>query len=348
MGVIPVRTARSTRATSSRYLLVLWLVAGAIMAALVGAGLTRTAPPPGITEPGVAVEIGLPLVRVVLDIAALATVGLNLLPLLIGVDRLKQTEEPLARARAIAVCTAALWGVAALTTLALQTSDYDPTHQLNTGLIWQYIHNNGAGQALLIVAASALLQTVLGVFAVRRGEAIPAELRSVLALFTLLPLPVTGHAASTAALRDVGMISMELHVVGAMTWTGGLLAVIGLIGSRRALLATTLPRFSRLATLCIALAVVTGVFNAWLELHLVPGVPWYQMLFTTGYGIMVLGKIGCAAVLAVLGSTIRMRVLPLVVRHQRTGLITWAAFELAVMGLAFGFAVVLTHAPVVT
>lgn len=348
MSVIPTRTVRSTRAISSRYLLVLWLVAGSIMAALVGVSLTHTAPPPGITEPGIAVEIGLPLVRVVLDIAALATVGLNLLPLLIGVDRLNQAEDPLARARVIAVCTAALWGVAALTTLVLQTSDYDPIHRLSTGVIWQYVHNNGAGQALLIVAGSTLLQTVLGVLAVRRGEAIPVELRSVLALFTLLPLPVTGHAASTAALHDIGMISMELHVLGAVAWAGGLLAVIGLIGFRRGLLATTLPRFSKLATLCIALVAATGLFNAWLELRLIPGVPWYQTLFTTGYGIMVLGKIGCVAVLAALGGTIRMRLLPLVIRHQRTGLITWAAFELAVMGLAFGFAVVLIHAPVVT
>jgi len=38
----------------------------------------------------------------------------------------------------------------------------------------------------------------------------------------------------------------------------------------------------------------------------------------------------------------------LVIKHRRTGVITWVTFELAVMGLAFGFAVVLTRTPVVS
>ena len=39
--------------------------------------------------------------------------------------------------------------------------------------------------------------------------------------------------------------------------------------------------------------------------------------------------------------------MPAIVRHQRTALVGWAALELTVMGLAFGFAVVLSRAPVV-
>jgi copper resistance protein D len=34
-------------------------------------------------------------------------------------------------------------------------------------------------------------------------------------------------------------------------------------------------------------------------------------------------------------------------RHRPTALVGWAALELSVMGLAFGFAVVLSRAPVV-
>jgi putative copper resistance protein D len=39
--------------------------------------------------------------------------------------------------------------------------------------------------------------------------------------------------------------------------------------------------------------------------------------------------------------------MPQIVRHNRTALASWATLELTVMGLAFGFAVVLTRAPVV-
>jgi putative copper resistance protein D len=60
----------------------------------------------------------------------------------------------------------------------------------------------------------------------------------------------------------------------------------------------------------------------------------------------VLLKLGCVVAIATLGANLRWRLMPRIIRHERTALAAWASLELMVMGLAFGFAVVLTRAPV--
>jgi putative copper resistance protein D len=185
----------------------------------------------------------------------------------------------------------------------------------------------------------------LAAWSVRKGDTVPAELRAAAALFTLLPLPVTGHATNWTW-HDITMVSMELHVMAAVTWTGGLGAVVVLLAANRTLLAHALPRFSKLAVICLVVSAGTGLFNGLAELLLTPGSDLWRDLFATNYGILVLLKITCVGVLAVLGANIRWRLLPGIMRHQRTALVGWATAELAIMGLAFGFAVILTRAPV--
>jgi putative copper resistance protein D len=70
-------------------------------------------------------------------------------------------------------------------------------------------------------------------------------------------------------------------------------------------------------------------------------------VFATPYGRLLLLKLLCTGAIALLGAQVRWRLLPQIIRHNRTALATWATLELTVMGLAFGFAVVLTRAPVV-
>src|SRR5437879_2154695 len=167
--------------------------------------------------------------------------------------------------------------------------------------ILDYVRQIASGQGLVIVACAALIYLVIALVAVRRGEVVPAELRITVALFTLLPLPVTGHADSGTSWQDVNMISMELHVVGAVAWTGGLLAVMLLVAANRTLLSFALPRYSRIATVCVFLTMITGMFNGWLELYQTPGVHWYLALFTPGYGPILLLKCACRPAAALMG-----------------------------------------------
>lgn len=329
-----------------RYSALVAALTAALAGVLVGVALTATTPVPGVQDVSEVVSVAIPVVRALLDLAAVATVGLGLLSVLVGYDRPKLTEPVLALARPAAVASALVWAVAALVSLILQTAEFRPqVKTISLADIWNYIVLIGAGKALLVVAVLALVQAGVGALALRHGEKVPAEVRVGLGLFALLPLPVTGHA-SNWNYRDYTMISMELHVMSAVAWTGGLGAMAVLLIANRTLLAHALPRFSKLATLCLILSVVTGLFNAAVEILIDPAIGFWAALFTTGYGQLVLLKLGCAIAIGVLGANLRWRLMPRIVRHERTALAKWAGLELMVMGLAFGFAVVLTRAPV--
>ncbi|RZS37519.1 putative copper resistance protein D [Herbihabitans rhizosphaerae] len=328
-----------------RHHLVTILVASSIVGVLLGLAITATEQIPGLPEPGAVVRVGIPITRVLLDMAAVLTVGLCLLPLLIGFDRPKLAEPVLAVSRRLAVATSLVWTVCALVALVLQTAEMRPGRDVSLGSIGEYVSAFGSGKALLFVAVFALISCGLSVVAIRIGEKLPAELRVAVALFALLPLPVTGHATNWRW-HDFTMISMELHVMGAATWTGGLAVLLALAAANRGLLAHALPRFSKLATVCLVVVAASGLFNGLAEVLVTPGKDLFDGLFGTDYGVLVVAKILCVAAIALLGAKIRWRLLPSIARHGRTALVGWAALEIAVMGLAFGFAVVLTRAPV--
>ncbi|SFA82672.1 putative copper resistance protein D [Amycolatopsis marina] len=329
-----------------RYSIAFGLVGAAIIGALIGVALTATAPIPGVADVSEVVSAAIGINRVLLNLAAVATVGFSLLPVLVGGEGPGRAAPVLLRARQAALVSAVVWSVLALVMLILQTAEFRPRASTIGVLdVWDYVVTVGAGKALLIVAALALAHAVLGTVSLRLGERVPAELRIGLGLFALLPLPVTGHA-SNWAFRDYTMISVELHVMSAVTWTGGLVAMAVLLLGNRTLLARALPRFSRLATVCLALTALTGLFNGIVEIVLNPKVTLFAGLLGTPYGLLVLLKTTCVVLIALFGAHIRWRLLPRIVRHQRTALATWATLEVTVMGLAFGFAAVLSRAPV--
>ncbi|WP_199440635.1 copper resistance D family protein [Umezawaea beigongshangensis] len=332
-------------ALPTRHFVLLVTTLGGVLGVLLGLLLAAQDPVPGVAEPGLAVRLGLPLVRVVLDLAATAAVGLSLLPKLLGFSRPALTEPVMRIARRAAVVAAAVWVLCALLSIVLQAAELRPGTTITIGSAVDYVRQVGAGQGLLFSAVCALVSLWIAVLAVRSGESVPAELRILVAVFGLLPLPITGHA-SNWKYHDYSMISMELHVVGAAVWTGGLGALVVLVAHRRGLLADALPKFSKLATVSLILVSATGLFNGLLELNLNPVVELPESLFTTSYGLVLVGKIVCSALLAALGANIRWRLMPHVAQHRTTAVIGWAALELTIMGVAFGLAVVLSRAPV--
>ncbi|WP_424530322.1 copper resistance D family protein [Sphaerisporangium viridialbum] len=317
-------------------------VGAALLAVVVASWWTSPEAVPGIAVPGPVVEYGLPVVRLILDLCALAVVGLSLLPRFLGFDDPERTEPVLSRARSWAVLAAFGWAVAALVAMVLSAAEVTPGRMPDPA---GYVSVIGSGQGLVISAACALIYTCFGLLAVRFGEKVPAELRVVVAVFGLLPLPVSGHA-SNWYWHDLSMVSMELHVVGASAWTGGLVALAVLLTRDRDLLARALPRFSRLATLALVVVALSGLFNGLVELGLSPTtrLPW--SLFTTHYGQLVVAKIILVCGAAALGAHIRWRLLPGIAQRRATAFAAWAALEVGVMAVAYGVAVALTRAPV--
>jgi putative copper resistance protein D len=317
-----------------------------LVAALAATGLMLSGRVPGIAAPGPLVTYGLPVARVLLDAAAVATVGLSLLARLLGYDAPDRTEPVMRTARRLAFVSAAVWVACALIATALQAAEVNPGAPLTPGAVAGYVGAVAGGKGLMLSAACALVCAIFGWLAMRHGEKVPAELRLGIALFGLLPLPVTGHA-SDWIYHDYSMISMELHVMSAAIWTGGLLAVAVLVTAHPALLARALPRFSRLATVAIFVVAATGLFNGLVEIALTPGVTLPGGLVATGYGVLVLVKIVLVALLGGLGAHFRFRLLPALARRGRAAVLGWACGEVAVMGLAYGVGFVLSRAPVV-
>lgn len=317
------------------------LLAAAVAGALIGFAGAATGPVQGVAAANEVVSAGIPVTRAAMNVAALVTIGLALLPVLLGGAREKLTRPVLASAQPAAVAAALLWAVAAGAALVLQAMEYRPAALDIAG----YVAGVAAGKALVLVVVLALGVAALNVVTLRRPDAVPAEVRAGLGLFALLPLPVTGHATGWS-LHDYASISVELHVLAAVSWTGGLAAIAAVVGTNRTLLATALPRFSTLATVCLVCVAVTGVFNAVVELAGTPESSLPAALFGTAYGVLILVKVACLAGAAVLGAYLRTKLLPNVLRHRRTALATWAAVELTILGLAFGFAVTLSRTPV--
>ncbi|MET8862608.1 CopD family protein [Nonomuraea sp. NPDC004580] len=326
------------------------LVAGAfgvcaVVAAVAASSLTAQESVPGIPMPGPVVEIGLPLVRALLDVAAVAVVGLSLLPKLLGFDAPERTEPVLVRVRPLAVVAAWAWAICALLTVVFQTAELNPGVVPTFGMIASYVGTVGTGQGLLFSAACALAAAGIGLMAVRFGEKVPAELRVIVGLFGLLPIPVTGHAVNSIW-HDPIMISMEVHVMGAAAWAGGLVVTVVFLAPHRDLLAVALPRFSRTATVCLLLVALSGLITGLGTMALTPGVTLPGAIVTSHYGLLVVVKAALVALLVPLAAHIRFRLLPAIRRGQATALVGWTVAEVSVMGLAYGVAVAITRASI--
>ncbi len=333
------------------------VLAAGMVVAVVGTAATRVPTVAGITNAPWVVGFGIPVLRTLVDLGAVAVAGLSLLSMMIGFDDPERagggqrpvaagrTEAILGRARRLSVWASALWGSCALLSIAALSIELAPERSLSPASIWSYVTTIAAGKGLLISAGSALLSMWLCRVSVKHGEDVPAELRVGVALFGLLPLPLTGHA-SNWSYHDLSMLSMELHVVAATAWAGGLAAVVIFLARQPALLAIALPRFSKLATWCVFVVGVTGMFNGLLELALSPITHLPGSLFTTRYGVLLIAKAACMAAVAVLAIHVRRRILPQVAIGRSTAIAFWGGLEILVLAAAFGVAVVLTRSAV--
>lgn len=317
------------------------LLGAALLSAAGATAATATGSLPGLVTPGPWVGFGLSAVRVVLDVAAVTTAGFSLLPKLLDSGPPSHTEPILSTARRISVLAALLWMLFALLLVVLQVAELNPGRPVTTPMAIDYVTKVPAGLGVLLSAGGGLACAVLGLLAVRYGESVPAGLRFVTAMLGLLPLPLTGHATD----HDFSAISIELHVLAAATWTGGLVAVVVCVAPHRGLLTDALPRYSRLATLSLVVVGVSGAFDGMAELVTTPGVGIDGLLSTT-YGRIVVVKMLCVVLLAALGGHIRFRLMPRISRQRHTVLIGWVTAEVTVMGLAYGLGAVLARAPV--
>ncbi len=149
------------------------------------------------------------------------------------------------------------------------------------------------GQAVAAVLLAALALTVR-----RRGEGAALLDGALIVAGALVLTPaLAGHASVSGAVAFVADVA---HVQAGAAWVGGLaflvLALVWAGGERWTLAARAVPRFSTLAVLSVAVLLVAGVVNGYLQVRA------WRGLWETTYGLLLLAKVALVLPLLALGA----------------------------------------------
>lgn len=122
---------------------------------------------------------------------------------------------------------------------------------------------------------------------------------------TMLAHVVAGHAAARGDLAWAKVLAQWAHFAAVGVWLGGLAALlIGIRGQPGRTKGRAVRRFSAVAAYALATVAITGLLRALNE------VGSWEGLFSTGYGRLVLVKVGLIGALATLGGINRWRNVP--------------------------------------
>lgn len=308
----------------------------------------------GLSQTGPAVVWGLPVLKLMFNIAAAGSLG----SLVLALFALPPQGRAFSRALTLAGVSAALWALAgagmsfltfhSLANMALFSEG-------SGGAFISFLADVDAGRrgalSVLVAVAIALLCFTVNRSAAKpgsgaiRGSALKRQRRVGLAALIcvagLVPLALNSHAASGGGHPD-STLSVVMHMGAAAIWLGGLLALILLRRSLdAATVATVVRRYSTLALVSFAALAVSGLLAGWA------GVGSLAALISP-YGAILSAKSAAFIVLAIFGVLHRRSILAMLERDPNAGgraFAMLAVAELAVMGVASGLAAALARTP---
>ena len=314
------------------------LAAVAVVAVVIPAGLLAgafAAPVAGLPDVGPLVRWGLPMVRAIHDLAAASTVGLLVVAATI-IPEARNTSRRITAAR-YACASGVVWVVAGLVGLVFSFADIsgttlsDPTFgaQLQT-----FVFQLEFLRVAAISSAMALVVTI-GTAVVRRRSGMVAL--AALGILAILPLALAGHAAGATS-HDLAVNSLALHLVSAVLWVGGLLALAMLRPLLGTALGVSVQRYSTLAGWCFVAVAVSGAANAWIRIGTIGNL-------ASSYGALVILKIVALVVLGLAGWQQRSRVVNRISVDPLAGRLfaRLALIEAVIMGTAFALGAALSR-----
>lgn len=318
------------------------LVAVAVSAAAVGlvvAGGTYEALP-GLADPGPLVTWGAPILRVLTDIAAIATVGLLLSATALAPSAKDGVLSKIGRRDALrATWAAGTWAVLAAAQLFFLLAlilGVPIAEALNPEVVSTYANDLDTTRALLVMA---ILAVVVGVGALSSATTGATGAWLVVAVVAAALPGLAGHS-STLGDHELATTAGVTHMVSAVLWIGGLLALTLHALRRDTPLARPVQRFSAIALIAIVLLAISGLANAYTR---VDGI---GQLLTSGYGQVTIAKVWLLIGLAVIGFILRQRIIPNLDSASRVrAFARIAGVELTIMAIAIGLGVSLASSP---
>lgn len=284
---------------------------------------------------------GVTVVRVLAEIGSVLTVGsLLFAAFMVAPQQSGILDVGGYAALRTASWAAVLWFFAALVAVPFTEADAigkPVSDVLGNDMLLSLLGDLEQPKAWLVTAAFALIVAVGCRFALSWR---PVAALFVLAVFGLLPVPVTGHSSSGGQ-HDLASNSMLFHIVAAALWVGGLVAL--LIFGRRVTSGPALRlaavRFSATALGCWIVMAASGVLNVWVRIPLAD-------LFTTDYGLLVVAKTAALILLGGFGMMQRLKGVRAIEEGGTSGaLVRLAAVEVLVMCLTIGIASALARTP---
>ncbi|WP_336644637.1 cytochrome c oxidase assembly protein [Microbacterium sp. USHLN186] len=330
--------------------LVVGAVVGLIAALVVGGG----AVPPKLLDPGPIVMWGLPVVKLVTNLAAAAMLG----SLVLALFGLRAGTRPFETAVDTASVGAAVFTIGSgLTAFLTFMAAFNPKLTADRSFgeqFGRFLLELPLGQAWLITTLMGAVVTLL-LFGWRSWTG--TMLTAVLAAAAFLPMATQGHSGDVAG-HTVAVNAILLHTIGAAVWIGGLMLLVLLrhLDTRAGGVARgrgrdkkardagvdvplLVSRYSSLALAAFAVVAFSGVARTVVALG-----EWSELL--SPYGLIVIGKTIALLALGAFGAWYRRRLIPhLDGPRQRRSFWTLILGELVLMGLASGAAAALARTP---
>ena len=203
------------------------------------------------------------------------------------------------------------------------------------------------GEMMLVQAALAatLALTAMALrHSERRDRRALTALTLVLGAGMALTPSFSGHASTAGKLALTSDIA---HVIAAALWTGGLgflvLALVLARDDRWPLATRAVPRFSNMAVVSVAMLLIAGVINGYLQVRT------WSALWETEYGLLLLAKIALVVPLLGLGAYNNRYAVPRLKAGiasvlERRRFLTAAGVELAIMVAIVAVTAVLINA----
>jgi len=261
---------------------------------------------------------GLLILRWLVFVGLMASVGLLVFRLLIARPLLRRVPDASLRAASVALVVAlGIALVAVLIYVDAATAQFSERSVFDLGNLVPLMRSSSFGRAFLDLALVLTLLAVAAAAAVRLDDpwrerrsvaSLLATTGALLAAGAALVIPGLGGHAAQYSPRGVSLLLDATHLLAGGVWIGGLIglsAIAAVAGTRRvASMVVLVPRFSRVAFVSVMTLITTGTIAAIIRL------PTLSSLFDTGYGQALVVKIGLLLVAMSLAAVNLLRTKP--------------------------------------
>ena len=304
-GVMKSSTRQATGSRRLRALPVvgvLALVAAGVAIPLSGMSTGRSLELLGIPDPGVLTTAGLPALRAAGEFLCAVAVGTAFFTTFLTPPQKDRTLDVDGyRSQRVSAWANTAWAICAALLIPLTLSDVSGRPLSATLAPAQWLV---AGEQIDV--ASSLRWAALFALVAAVGQRLTVSWRwsvvwLVVSGLSVLPIAATGHASSSGA-HDMATNSLIYHLAASVVYVGGLVALIVHCARGGGRVALALRRYSVVATVAIVVLGLSGIVNALVRLA-------PSDLFSSTYGLVVLAKALCLALLAVFGLAVRRRII---------------------------------------